>query len=154
MPNLDGIALARRLSTLPGTVRIVLMSAAFTHAALQDAVAAGISAFASKLAPADELVDVVLTAAKGHAAMTSDVVPMLAASTDPGRPAGRLSDRERDVVQALANRQTVEEIAGSLHLSPHTVRNHIRRAMAHLGVHRRLDAVVVAAQAGLIRLPE
>ena len=56
------------------------------------------------------------------------------------------------MLQGLADGRNVDEIAAGLHLSQHTVRNHIRRAMSSLGVHRRLDAVVAASQAGLIEL--
>ncbi len=154
MPDIDGVELARRLLAQPWRVRIVLMSAAFSADALRDALATGVTAFASKLAPAEELVAVVLAAAAGHAYMSSDVVPILAEPRGPDGGPLALSDRERDVVQALADGKSVAETAAALHLSPHTVRNHIRRAMASLGVHRRLDAVVVAAQAGLVRLPQ
>ena len=58
------------------------------------------------------------------------------------------------MLQGLADGSSVAQIAEALHLSQHTVRNHIRRAMSNLGVHRRLDAVVAAARLGLIDLPE
>ena len=53
-----------------------------------------------------------------------------------------MSDRDREVLQLLADGRRVAEIAGGMELSAHTVRNHIRRAMKHLGVHSRFDAVV------------
>ncbi|MGZ4792391.1 MAG: response regulator transcription factor, partial [Ilumatobacteraceae bacterium] len=61
-----------------------------------------------------------------------------------------ISDREREVLQLLADGRTVADIATGMGLSVHTVRNHIRRAMRHLGVHSRLDAVVAAARAGIL----
>lgn len=153
MPDMDGVELSRQLLAQPWNVRIVLMSAAFTPDALRDAIAAGVIAFASKLAPAEELVAVVLAAAAGNAYMSSDVVPILGDPLGTGGHPLALSDREREVVQALADGKSVAETAAAMHLSTHTVRNHIRRAMARLGVHRRLDAVMVAARAGLVRLP-
>ena len=150
----DGIALARRLLAQPWPIRIVLISADFTSDALREAAAAGVIAFASKLASADELAKVVVSAAAGTGYMSSDVVPLLTEHQTQTHPSVHLTDREREVVQALADGKSVAETATEMHLSPHTVRNHIRRAMSNLGVRRRLDAVVVAAQAGLIRLPE
>jgi DNA-binding NarL/FixJ family response regulator len=61
-----------------------------------------------------------------------------------------LSPREVEVLQALADGRSVARIAGDLHLSQHTVRNHIRSAMARLEVHTALEAVVHAARAGLV----
>ncbi len=71
---------------------------------------------------------------------------------DPGRPAGwstedeglgpdlsSLSDREREVVHALQRGLRVAEIAGQLHLSPHTVRNHVKRVFRKLGVHSQIE---------------
>ncbi len=154
LPGTDGVAVALALQDVAPTIRIVLISAGFTRAKVQEAIAAGVTAFASKLAPAGELVRVVQAAAQGSAYMSSDVVPVVTGSGGQRHGVRALTDRERDVVQGLADGLTVDEMAGAFFLSPHTVRNHIRRAMASLGVHRRLDAVVVAARAGLIRLPE
>ncbi len=65
-----------------------------------------------------------------------------------------LSRRERQVLQLTADGVSVEDIAVQLSLSAHTVRNHLRHAMARVGVHTKLEAVLAAAQAGLIRLGE
>jgi len=154
MPGHDGVDLARSVLGMPGAMRVVLISAAFTPAALQAAMEAGVMAFASKLAPADELVQVVVAAAEGTPYMSSDVVPLLTEVLPSAAGTPKLTPREREVVQGLADGLSVDELAARLFLSPHTVRNHIRTAMAALGVHRRLDAVVVAARAGLICLPE
>jgi DNA-binding CsgD family transcriptional regulator len=54
----------------------------------------------------------------------------------------------------MVSGHSTKAIAEELGLSVHTTRNHIRNLMAKLGVHSRLDAVVVAARRGLIRLPD
>jgi DNA-binding NarL/FixJ family response regulator len=119
---------------------------------LSDAVGAGITAFASKLASSDELIQVVRAAAAGTVYIGSDVVPLLAEARDG--PGASLTRREREVLQGIADGRSVAELAADLHLSQHTVRNHIRRAMSSLGVRRRLDAVMAAARAGVIELRE
>lgn len=58
------------------------------------------------------------------------------------------------MLQLTANGASVDDIARQLYLSAHTVRNHLRHAMARVGVHTKLEAVVVAARAGVIRLGE
>jgi PAS domain S-box-containing protein len=62
----------------------------------------------------------------------------------PPAPHPKLSPRQRDVLRLLAEGRSTDEIARELHLSPATVRNHIRRLMAALGVHTRLEAVMAA----------
>ena len=155
LPDADGVELAGRLREVAPDTQIALVSASFTRSAVAEALAAGVSSFVSKLASAEELVQAVQSAAARTAFVSSDVVPLLAARRLVGEgPVKELSRREREVLQRLANGLSVEQIASALHLSQHTVRNHIRRAMGCLRVHRRLDAVVAAARLGLIELPE
>jgi DNA-binding NarL/FixJ family response regulator len=66
-------------------------------------------------------------------------------------PIGR---REREVLQALATGGSIEQTADRLSISAHTVRTHLKHAMAKLDVHSRLEAVLVAHRLGLIELSE
>ena len=62
-----------------------------------------------------------------------------------GAPVGiTVSDREREVLVLVAGGATNQEIADSLHLSPHTVRNHLARLYSRLGARSRLEAVAIA----------
>ncbi len=153
LPDVGGVELVRQLRQSCPSARPVLISASFTPESLDDAVEAGITALASKLASGEELVQVVRAAAAGTAYVSSDVMPLLARLRDLHRGGASLSVREREVIQALADGCNVPTIAERLHLSQHTVRNHIRRSMQKLGVRRQLDAVLAAAQAGMIELP-
>jgi DNA-binding NarL/FixJ family response regulator len=67
--------------------------------------------------------------------------------------ADRLSPREVEVLAALTAGETIEDAAGRLGLSVHTVRSHLRNAMARLGASSRLEAVLVAIRSGLVRPP-
>ena len=62
-----------------------------------------------------------------------------------------LTPRQKQVLQLLAQGRSTEQIAAELHLTTETVRNHIRHVLKALGVHSRLEAVVVARRQGLIR---
>lgn len=64
-----------------------------------------------------------------------------------------LTRRQMEVLQLLADGMSTTDIAGSLHLSPETVRNHIRHTLHALGVHSRLEAVLTAQRAGLLKSP-
>ena len=89
----------------------VLISASFTPESLDDAVAAGITALASKLASGEELVQVVRAAAAGTAYVSSDVMPLLADCAICIAAVRRCSVREREVIQALADGSNVPTIA-------------------------------------------
>jgi PAS domain S-box-containing protein len=74
-------------------------------------------------------------------------VPSAGVDEGPGateEPGAQLSDREREVVTLIAMGLETPEIAGELHISPATVRTHVRNAMAKLGVHTRAQLVAVA----------
>lgn len=75
------------------------------------------------------------------------------AKTTTGPPAATdlpLTERQLEVLQLLAEGKSTEQIADELFLSKTTVRNHIAHLMANLGVHTRVQAVIVASHAGLI----
>lgn len=152
LPDANGVEVVSRIRRVCPNVRPVLISASFTREALNAAIEADITALASKLASGDELIQVVGAAAAGTAYVSSDVVPLLAGSPTALVGTVPLSEREREVIQALADGQDVPEIAATLHLSQHTVRNHIRHAMQKLGVRRQLDAVVAATRLGYIEI--
>lgn len=65
-------------------------------------------------------------------------------------PAPQLSDRELEVLRMLSHGEGTSDIAGALHLSPHTVRNHVSRLSGKLGTHSRIEAVTVARRHGII----
>lgn len=74
-----------------------------------------------------------------------------AADRAPLGPKARLTARERDVVEALAQGKGTAGVAAALRISDHTVRNHIERISKKLGTHGRLEIVAVARRMGLIR---
>lgn len=69
---------------------------------------------------------------------------------EPGR--FNLTDRQLEVLQLLADGKSTDQIAAHLFISKTTVRNHIARLMAALHVHTRVQAIIAASRAGLIRM--
>lgn len=63
-----------------------------------------------------------------------------------------LTDRQLEILQLLAEGKSTEQIASDLYLSKTTVRNHIARILAALGVHTRVQAIIVASRIGLIHI--
>ncbi len=151
LPDGDAIAAIRRIRAVSPRSKIVVITGASDNKALAIAVDMGCIGYVHKSARVEELVGAVSSAADDCAYFpTAELALLLRERWSTPRGGHTVSDREREVLQLLADGRSVAEIAGCMELSTHTVRNHIRRAMKHLGVHTRLDAVVAAARAGIL----
>ncbi len=140
------------LDAVPGT-RVVVLTSIPASEALDAALEAGCCGFVNKDSEIDDLVAAVRAAARGDAYFSPEALSLLVGRRrGAGEPADDLSEREREVLQLVADGLSVHEIADQLALSIHTVRNHIRRLMAKLGTHTRLEAVVIGARRGLIQI--
>jgi two-component system NarL family response regulator len=138
---------------VPG-LELVLITASVEHAAVSGALEAGFSGLVPKEASGDELLAAVRAAAKGEVRFSPDVLNMLikARRAEAMTPSVELSSRELEVLDLVANGRATGEIAAQLFLSQHTVRNHVRNILGKLEAHSKLEAVVIAARQGLIRL--
>ena len=121
----------------PGT-RVLLISGA-GWISPQAAKAAGASGFVSKDWSADDVAMAVRMVGKG----------MTVFAPRQEQPATPLSDREREVLTLMASGATNKEIASSLYLSPHTVKEHTSALYRKLGVRNRAEAVQRAERLGL-----
>jgi DNA-binding NarL/FixJ family response regulator len=149
MPRLSGIELAKRLATAaPGTA-IVFYTAFGDRALLSEALDVGARGFVLKEAPLADLVRAVQLVASGEAY----VDPVLAGILVRGQlatPPLTLTQREREVLRLLADGLANEEIGRQLHISPETVRTHVRKAMSKLDADTRTQAVATALRQSLI----
>ncbi|HEY8984993.1 MAG TPA: response regulator transcription factor, partial [Streptomyces sp.] len=118
--------------------------------ALLDAIMAGASGYVLKQIKGSDLVSAVRTVASGQSmldpATTARLMHSLRADTPavPDELAG-LSPRERDILALIGDGLTNREIGKKLYLSEKTVKNHISRLLAKLGVQRRVQAAVLAS---------
>jgi len=85
-----------------------------------------------------------------HAAPASLVQRIRASTSDPGLRRAELSERELDVLRLIANGKDNATIAGALHISPKTVKNHISNILMKLGIENRIQAAVYAVRSGLV----
>ena len=161
MPGLDGIAATAAITAAGAGSRVLILTTFDLDQYVFAGLKAGASGFLLKDAPPDELLSAVRTVAAGEAVLAPSATrrlidqfaPLL---PDPGRQQeqdavlSQLTDRERDVFAALAAGRSNREIAAALHLSEGTVKIHVGRILAKLGLRDRVQAVVLAYESGLI----
>jgi DNA-binding NarL/FixJ family response regulator len=149
MPGLGGIAVAEQLRRSTPETRIVLYTGYGDQALLADALDAGVRGFVLKDAPLPDLVRAVQSVAGGG----TYVDPVLAGALTQAKlkqELPSLTQREREVLRALADGNSNEEIGKQLFISPETVRTHIRKAMDKLDADTRTQAVATALRQSLI----
>jgi DNA-binding NarL/FixJ family response regulator len=155
MPGMDGIEATRRL---PGQ-RVLILTTFGLDDYIIDALRAGASGFLLKDAPTQEVVQAVRAVAAGDAVLAPGVTRQLLDQVGrrlPGavrrEPAGlaELTDREREVLGMLAAGMSNAEISEALVLSEATVKTHVSRVLAKLGLRDRVQAVIYAYETGLI----
>ncbi len=148
---------AWRLAAISGlqarcSTPVLLLCSSYILPSLDDLTASGIAGIISSLASLEELTATIYALADGHPE------PLLqqylrAARTDTHQQVrGTLSEREREILQLIAEDLTDDEVALRLIISAHTVHNHLRHAYAKLGVRGRAGAVAVAVARGMVRV--
>ena len=143
MPRLAGIELIQALREASPATRIAVYTADADEALAQNVLAAGAVAIVLKEAPLLDLVRALEAALAGK----SYIDPALAKVT---KPAGKLTERELEVLMLLAEGLQHEEIGRRLGISSETVRTHLRKASDRLGASTRTQAVATALRLGLI----
>jgi len=143
MPGMSGLEATEGLRReLPGT-RVLILTTFGRPGYLRRAFDAGASGFLLKDAPAAQLASAVRRAANGERVVDPDLaVTALGAGENP------LTAREREVLIRARDGGTIAQIAGDLHLSPGTTRNHLSSVMQKLGAASRQDAIRTAEDQG------
>jgi DNA-binding NarL/FixJ family response regulator len=163
MPNLDGVEATRRLVAAGSPARIVILTTFDLDEYVYDAIQAGASAFLLKDASPAQLVDAIEVVARGEALLAPAVTRRLMdrfAETLPGGareppPAlSTLTERELEVLRLLAGGLSNAELAERLYLSETTVKSHVSSVLRKLDLRDRVQAVVFAYEAGLVRAGE
>lgn len=155
MPVLDGLAATRRVLSGTPTTKVVILTTFDLDEYVYEALRGGASGFLLKDAPAEDLVRGVRVAAQGEAILAPSTTRRLIAEFAGRRPRQQLrgdplTSREHEVLVALARGLSNVEIGQRLFISEGTVRTHVNRLLAKLGVRDRLQAVVLAYECGLV----
>lgn len=157
MPRLDGIAATRQLMARADDCRVVMLTTFDRSQLVYDALIAGASGFLLKDLPSEQLVDGVRAVHRGEELLAPSITRRLIAEfTRAGRQAAHpgieaLTDREEEVLLLVARGRSNAEIAGELFVTVQTVKTHVARVLAKLGVRDRVQAVIVAYECGLVR---
>ncbi|MBD0695176.1 response regulator [Streptomyces sp. CBMA123] len=159
MPRLDGIAATRRLRQLPDPPRVIALTTFDLDEYVYQALAAGADGFLLKDTPPAEIARAVHVVAAGqgmlHPAAARRLIDRYHRVGAPrcvaarGRIAG-LTPRETEVLRELADGLSNAEIAGVLGMRESTVKAHVSRILTALGVANRVQAALLARDAGLI----
>jgi len=159
MPRMGGIEATRHLVTGPSDARVLILTTFDLDDYVYAALRAGASGFMLKDAPAEQLINAVRVIAAGDALLAPSVTRLLieevsrrpsvdAATVAPGL--ADLTERELEVLRAMARGLSNGEIAAQLFLGEATVKTHVGRVLTKLGLRDRVQAVVVAYESGLI----
>jgi DNA-binding NarL/FixJ family response regulator len=161
MPEMDGIEATRRIirAGADPPTRVLMLTTFDLDEYVYDALRAGASGFLLKDVPAEQLADGIRLVANGEALLAPSATRRLIqefARTSPVRreppPAmTELTPRELEVFRLIARGRSNAEIASELFVGETTVKTHVTRILMKLGVRDRVQAVVLAYQAGLVK---
>jgi DNA-binding NarL/FixJ family response regulator len=161
MPNLDGVEATRQLVAAGSQARILILTTFDLDEYVYNALRAGASGFLLKDVQPAQLVDGIRVVAAGEALLAPSVTRRLldrfadALPGDEARPPPpaleSLTERELEVLKLLAGGLSNAELAEQLFLSETTVKSHISSVLRKLGLRDRVQAVVLAYEAGLVR---
>jgi DNA-binding NarL/FixJ family response regulator len=152
MPGGDGVtATAEITRSLPDT-RVLVLTTYDTDSDILRAVEAGATGYLLKDVTADRLVEAVRAAARGETILAAPVAARLMRRLRDPDP-GDLTPRELDVLKGVARGLSNSDIARDLHVGGATVKSHLLRVFAKLGVESRTAAVTVAMERGILPPP-
>jgi len=155
MPEIDGLEATRRILAANQAARILILTTFGLDEYVYEALRAGASGFVLKDDPAEQLISAVRTVAAGNAllspAITKRVIRQFTRIARPAPPKelGELTEREREILRLIATGLSNAEIGHELYISETTVKTHVTHVLQKLGLRDRVQAVVLAYQAGL-----
>jgi len=164
MPEMDGLEAAKRLLGSDGDHRpsVIMLTTFDIDDYIYEALRYGASGFLLKDAPPDDLIAAVRIVAAGEALLAPSVTRRLIAEFARSRPTAptrsprlaELTEREREVLRLIARGMSNQEISRQLFVAEQTVKTHINRIFAKIGLRDRAQAVVFAYESGLVTAGE
>jgi two-component system response regulator NreC len=164
MPSLNGLEATRQIKKQSPGVKVLILTAHDNEEYVLEVVHCGASGYLLKTSPAEDLYTAIQSVHSGHAFFSPSVskilmddylksaAPVMSGSTPP-RPDSRLTAREREVLQLVAEGATHQHIAETLHISVRTVDTHCHNIMKKLDIHETASLVTYAIKNGILILP-
>lgn len=160
MPRMSGVEATRRIRELPDAPRVLILTTFDLDEYAYDALQAGASGFLLKDTPVEQIAAAIGHVADGDAVVAPTTTRRLlehftrARPVDPranDRRLAELTPREHEVLRLVARGLSNAEIAAEFVLSESTVKVHVSRILAKLGLRDRVQAVVLAYESGLVQ---
>jgi DNA-binding NarL/FixJ family response regulator len=160
MPGVDGIAATKAVLQALPEARVVALSGHDEEADVAQAVEAGAAGFLSKTVPMKDVARVVRAAARGEQLMSPEEIRRMMAIARRRRDqtaalrerVARLSRRETEILQRMAQGLPPAEIARDLDISTNTLRTHVQNILFKLKVHSKMEALAAAIRFGKVRI--
>jgi len=149
LPGIDGVSAVKRIHQASPTTQFVMFTAYGDKRLLSDAIAAGARGYVMKGSPPADLLRAIRTVADGKAFVDPSLSPALL-MTDGTPTEQPLSEREREILQLLAEGFHTEEVARRIGLSVETVKSDTKRVIAKLQADTRTHAVAIALRQAII----
>ncbi|MGQ4417391.1 response regulator [Streptomyces sp. SAS_269] len=153
LPDGDGVSVCRELRSRMPELACLMLTSFDDEEALLDSIMAGASGYVLKQIQGSDLVSAVRTVARGQSLLDPSATTRLMARLRGGQEPEEepdelpgLTDREREILALIGEGLTNRQIGQRLYLAEKTVKNHISRLLAKLGVERRIQAAVIATQ--------
>jgi two-component system, NarL family, response regulator NreC len=156
MPNLNGIDATLRIKESHPKIKVIILSMHLERAYVAETLRAGASGYVLKERAVDEMLPAIKTARTGRTYLSPGVTDLVlqgyleAGAQVPDSAFSNLTEREREVLQFIAEGKSMKEIAGILHLSPKTVETHKRRIMDRLDIRTVAGLTRYAIRNGLV----
>src|ERR671923_476525 len=158
MPGMSGVEATRQISSLAPLTRVVVLTISDQDSDVMDAIFAGACGYLLKDSSIQELISGIAAASRGESLISPNIAAKVlqrvrATSTQPdiaNTIRAELSDREIQVLKLIANGKDNAVIAGELHISPKTVKNHISNILMKLQIDNRIQAAVYAVRSGIV----
>jgi len=150
MPGMDGIAATAAIRrSLPET-EVLALTSVLEDASIVGAVRAGAIGYLLKDTQADALCQAIKAAAAGQVQLTPQAAARLMQALSAPESPEALTERETEVLRLLAQGQSNKQIARALSVSEQTIKTHVSRILAKLGVQSRTQATLYAIRTGMV----
>ncbi|HEX9683590.1 MAG TPA: response regulator transcription factor [Acidimicrobiales bacterium] len=152
MPGIDGIEATRRLRDVAPDSSVVMLTMHADADVFDRAIKAGAVGYLTKDAPAEDVVKAVRIAAAGDTLLSTGLAASLLTEARKEPADDILTSREEEVLQAIADGLSTQEVADTLYISLKTVKNHLASIYQKFNARDRTQAVVQGLRMGIIRL--